>query len=181
VSLLIPFDPSGLDAKVVSALDDIIAAVQTWSASPFGLARKRMRVTSAVQTITTGTDPFSVTWSAPPNGSDRLYDTGGFLDSGGVFINFTQVGTYLMSANVLIQSSAVGDRYVGIFGTNDLDFVSSTSVTGTGGGNPQGLHTGMQIIRVSSPPVKYRIGVWQNSGGGLSLFNGSYLNVIQVE
>jgi hypothetical protein len=181
MALVIPFDPSGLDPKVVSALDDIIAAVQTWSASPFGLARKRLRTwVSTPQSVTSGVDPFSVTWQVPPEGSDRLFDTGGFLDSGHVFLNFTQVGTYLVSADVMIQSSAVGDRYLAIIGTNDLDYVSLISAKGTAGGNDQGLHTGTQIIRVSSPPVKYRIGVWQNSGGALFLTSG-YLNVLQVE
>lgn len=180
MSLIIPFDPSGVDPKVVAVIDDLIAAIQTWSASPLGLLRRRMRVASAIQTVTTGTDPFSVTWKTPPRDSDRLYDTGNLLDSAGVFVNFTQVGTYVLSANALIQSSAVGDRYIGIFGTNDLDAVTTTSAIGTAGGNPQGLTTGMHILRVSSPPVKYRIGVWQNSGGGLSL-TGGYLNVLQVE
>lgn len=179
MSLIIPFEPAGLEPKVVSALDDIIAAIQTWSASPFGLVRKRMRVAAATQTVTSGVDPFPVTWLQAPTDSDRRFDTGSFLDSGGVFVNFTQAGTYLISANVLLQSSAVGDRYLAILGTNDLDFVASTSVKGTGGGNPQGLHTGTQIIHVSSA-VKYRIGVWQNSGGGLALTDG-YLNVLQVE
>jgi hypothetical protein len=178
VSLLIPFDPAGLDAKVASAFDEIIAAVQTWSASPFGLSRKRMRVASAIQTVTTGTDPFAVTWKTPPSDSDRLYDTGPFLDSGGIFINFTQVGTYLVSANALLQGSAAGDRYIGIFGTNDLDSLTLTDAAGTA--STQTLLTGAQIIRVSSPPVKYRIGVWQNSGGGLSL-TGGFLNVLQIE
>jgi hypothetical protein len=120
VSLLIPFDPSGLDAKVVSALDDIIAAVQTWSASPFGLARKRMRVTSAVQTITTGTDPFSVTWSAPPNGSDRA------LRHGRVSRQRRRV--YQLHAGWHVSDecergspgSAVGDPLRGHLHTNDL-------------------------------------------------------------
>jgi hypothetical protein len=178
VSLLIPFDPSGLDAKVVSALDDIIAAVQTWSASPFGLARKRMSVMAATQTITTSADPFSVTWQQAPSGSDTLYDTGGFLDSGGVFINFTQVGTYLVNAELWFAGNAAGFRYAGIFGTNDLDPRAQVQVPAMA--NNQTIEV-MHVFRVSSPPVKYRIGVFQNTGGGLSLLGPSYLQVTQLE
>lgn len=178
MALIIPFDPSGLDPKVVSALDDIIASVQTWSASPFGLARKRLSLIAATQTITSGTDPFAVTWLPAPNGSDSLYDTGGFLDSGGVFINFTQVGTYLVNAQLWFAGNAAGIRYAGIFTTSDSS--PAAQVQEPAMASNQTIQV-MFVIRVSSPPVKYRIGVFQNTGGGLSLLAPSQLQVTQLE
>lgn len=177
MSLIIPFDPSGLEPKVVSALDDIIAAVQTWSASPLGLARKRLSVSSATQTITTSADPFAVTWKTPPNGSDTLYDTGSFLDSGGVFVNFTQVGTYLMNATLWFTGNAAGVRYAGIFGTSDLNVIVQVAMPAMV--SNQSIPVSF-VIRVSSPPMKYRIGVFQNTGGGLALLS-SQLQVTQLE
>jgi len=177
VALVIPFDPSGLDPKVVSALDDIIASIQTWSASPFGLALKRMSALSASgQTITTSADPFAVSWQTPPSGDDTLYDTGGFLDSGGVFLNFTQVGTYLVNAEMWFTGNAAGIRYAGIFGTNDSDVRAHVQVPAMA--SNQTIQV-MRVFRVSSPPIKLRIGVFQNTGAGLSLLS-SRLQVTQL-
>jgi hypothetical protein len=176
VALLIPFDPSGLDPKVVSALDDIITAIQTWSVSPFGLATRRLRVKTAPQTITNSADPFSVTWSQAPNDSEILFDASGMLDSGGVFVNFTQPGVYLMSAECWFAGSAVGIRYAGIFGTSDLDVKKQVQVPSMA--SNQTIDTGMFLFHVTNP-VKYRVGVFQNSGGGLSLLT-SILSVVQL-
>jgi hypothetical protein len=49
VPLLIPFDPSGLDPKTVSAFDDLIAAIQTWAGKVDGINKT---VTSGVYTPT---------------------------------------------------------------------------------------------------------------------------------
>ena len=186
MALKIGFDHNGLDPKVVNALDDIVTAIQTWSASPFGLSRKRLRASAATQTITTGTDPFSVTWQIPTvdpavnsDGSDSTYDTGGFLDSGGVFLNFSQVGTYLINAEIWFAGSAVGNRYVGIFGTSDLDSRKQVQRTSVGAAN-ESIDSGVYLLHVSSPGAKVRVGVYQNSGGGLSLVLGR-LQVLQVE
>lgn len=176
--LIIPFDPAGLPPKLVNALDDLIVAVQTWSGSPSGLATKRLRAQSATQTITSSADPFAVKWLPPSSDGDTLYDTGGFLESDRVFVNFTQVGTYLMSAQCRFAASAAGFRYAGIFGVGDFDVRKQIQVP-SAGANELTIDTGTLLLRVTAPPVKLRVGVFQNSGAGLALLT-SYLEVVQL-
>jgi hypothetical protein len=83
-----------------------------------------------------------------------------------------------MNAEMWFAGNAVGIRYAGIFTTSDFGIVAQVQVPAMASNQTIEL---MHVIRVSSPPVKYRIGVFQNSGGGLSLIAPSYLQVTQLE
>lgn len=194
MSLALPFDPSGLDPKVVSAFDDLIAALQTWfnrgviegsGYATFTQPRCAYRHTgSGTQSIADSTDT-SLTWDGPagqPEGvyDDLQYDNGSAFGEPFVVTTSCETlappvpGQYLVVATIDFAGNATGRRELWLEQLSsdnqwfELDGVQDNAPDATFG-------SGLQVCALATIEARgdvrpaVRVRVYQNSGGALNV------------
>lgn len=183
MSLLIGVDLSALEPSVAQVFEHLIAAVQTWSASPFGLALPAMRAyTVADQAITSGTDPATMIWvtTAEVGGTDPNFgkNTGIQLDTGSGRVTLTP-GRYLLITSIVWEANATGYRYAGIFEHYDAGHeISLVQVPASSAGN-QLVQQCAVVVDVATT-AQYDVGVFQSSGGPLNVLADYHNTWFQV-
>lgn len=93
--LLIPFDPGGLDPKIVSALDDLIAPLQVWAGKIDGInaAERLSELASGVASLPTILPGMMIEWASARLPTGYLWCDGSAV-SRTTYVNlFNEIGT----------------------------------------------------------------------------------------
>lgn len=207
MNIRLSYDPAGLDARVVQALDELVAPLQNFfgkgvieaeSYATFVQPRCRYFL-QAAQSVPNNTDT-PVLWTSLNGINDVVassiqYDNGSLF--GGTFLPVTSTaylippipGQYLVIAGASFDPNATGRRDLWLQQRDEtggrFDIAAATSVHS----NSAGAVTNLQVSALITvrPKVTYgpgvRLMVYQNSGGALSLgtgVNGTYMQMIKL-
>lgn len=207
MNISLPFDPSGLDPRIVQAFDELIAPLQQWFNSgkieagnyaTFKQPRCRYFL-QASQSVSNNTDT-AVLWQSLSGANDLVlstvqYDNG--ADFGAAFLPATSTaymvppipGQYLVIAGASYAANATGRRDLWLQQRDEngatFDIATATSVHS----NAAGAVTNLQVSAVITIRPKATVGpgirlmTYQNSGGSLGLntgFNSTYLQLIKL-
>lgn len=176
--------------RAVTASGDVISQGM---GSFYNQPRCRVTKRGTNQTIPNATDTF-LTFLKPktPNGfPEDGYDLDGMFDQDGSGMYFApkEKGLYLMEARIRFVANAVGQRYAAIAPTQAIDEYDMAFSPVNSGTYATSLFLSTIIPHDPAPggaassvtaPVRYRIYVFQDSGGNLDVMGSSLATWVQV-
>lgn len=209
MAMQIPFDPSGLEPRVVQAFDDLITRLQAWfnggTITQSGAITANQPACRYVlpsnQSVPNNTDT-ALLWTGPAQDIDAVmnsiqYDNGAQFGNGQAFVPSASQnivspplpGMYLVVAGTTFSPNATGRRDLWLQQVDDsggrFDLAGATSVHTNSGADVTNLQVSA-VVMVSDPITRrpgIRVMVYQNSGGALdarSGFSATYVSMIKL-